>query len=243
MLGEFTELLEIMHTNFPWTYYPELFIRIIVATLCGLVIGLERTKRQKAAGIRTHCVIAAASAVMMILSKYAFADITTSAGELYESSRGADVSRIASQVVSGVGFLGAGVIFVKGGSIKGLTTAAGIWAISGIGMAIGAGMYPIGLFTTLVVLLLNLIFHKLHVGDDAYSTHEIEVEMLDTPEMRKVLEDILDQYKTQVLDCRIARTDDHYIAMELSVKMTGKIPFGDCLRIMDENPGLRKLSM
>ena len=69
MLGEFTELLELMHTNFPWTYYPEIFLRIIVATLCGLVIGLERTKRQKAAGIRTHCVIASASAVMMILSK------------------------------------------------------------------------------------------------------------------------------------------------------------------------------
>ena len=110
MFGEFTELLELMHTNFPWTYYPEMFVRIIVATLCGLIIGLERTKRQKAAGIRTHCVIAAASAVMMILSKYAFADITTSAGELYESSRGADVSRIASKVVSGVGFLGDGQV-------------------------------------------------------------------------------------------------------------------------------------
>jgi len=243
MLGEFTELLELMHTNFPWTYYPEMFLRIVVATFCGLLIGLERTKRQKAAGIRTHCVIAAASAVMMILSKYAFADITTSAGELYESSRGADVSRIASQVVSGVGFLGAGVIFVKGGTIKGLTTAAGIWAISAIGMAIGAGMYPIGLFATLIVLLLNLIFHKLHVGDDAYSTHDIEVEMKDTPEMRKILTDILEKYKTNVLDCKITRTDEEYIALELSVKMTGKIPFDDCLKIMDENPDIRKLAM
>lgn len=243
MLGEFTELLELMHTNFPWTYYPEMFVRIIVATLCGLVIGLERTKRQKAAGIRTHCVIAAASAVMMILSKYAFADITTSAGELFESSRGADVSRIASQVVSGVGFLGAGVIFVKGGTIKGLTTAAGIWAVSAIGMAVGAGMYPIGLFATFVVLMLNLIFHKLHVGDDAYSTQEIEIEMKDTPEMRRVLEGLLEKYKTNVLDCRIARTDEEYIALELSVKMTGKIPFDDCLRIMDENPDIRKLSL
>ena len=112
-----------------------------------------------------------------------------------------------------------------------------------IGMAIGAGMYPIGLFTTFVVLLLNLIFHKLHVGDDAFSTQEIEVEMLDTPEMRAILEDLLNRYKTQVMDCRITRTDDHYIAMEMSVKMTGKIPFDECLRIMDENPGMRKMSM
>lgn len=243
MFGEFTELLELMHQNFLWSYYPEMFVRIVVATLCGLVIGLERTKRQKAAGIRTHCVIAAASAVMMILSKYAFADITTSAGELYESSRGADVSRIASQVVSGVGFLGAGVIFVKGGTIKGLTTAAGIWAVSAIGMAIGAGMYPIGLFATFVVLVLNLIFHKLHVGDDAYSTQEIQVEMLDTPEMRKIVDDLLEQYKTQVLEYSIQRMDDQYISLVLTVKMTGKIPFDECLKIVDENPGIRKLAM
>lgn len=243
MLGEFTELLELMHKNFLWTYYPEIFVRIIVATLCGLLIGLERTKRQKAAGVRTHCVIAAASAVMMILSKYAFADITTSSGELFESSRGADVSRIASQVVSGVGFLGAGVIFVKGGTIKGLTTAAGIWAVSAIGMAIGAGMYPVGLFATFVVLTLNLIFHKLHVGDDAYSTQALLVEMKDTPEMRQILDSLLEKYKTNVLECRIERTDDEYILLDLSVKLTGKISFDDCMKIMDENPDIRKLSI
>ena len=242
-MGEFTELLELMHENFLWTYYPEIFLRIIVATFCGLIIGLERTKRQKAAGIRTHCVIAAASALMMILSKYAFADITSESGGLFESSRGADVSRIASQVVSGVGFLGAGVIFVKGGTIKGLTTAAGIWAVSAIGMAIGAGMYPVGLFATFVVLILNVIFHKLHVGDDAYSTQEIEVEMKDTPELRVVVDGLLDRYKTQVLDCRIVRMDDQYISMKLNVKMTGKIPFDECLRIMDEHQDIRKLSM
>lgn len=242
-MGEFTELLELMHENFLWTYYPEIFVRIIVATFCGLVIGLERTKRQKAAGIRTHCVIAAASALMMILSKYAFADLTPEAGGLYESSRGADVSRIASQVVSGVGFLGAGVIFVKGGTIKGLTTAAGIWAVSAIGMAIGAGMYPVGLFATFIVLILNVIFHKLHVGDDAYSTQEIEVEMKDTPELRVVVDEILERYRTQVLDCRIVRMSDQYISLKLTVKMTGKIPFDECLKIMDEHPDIRKLAM
>ena len=98
-------LLETLNQNIPLDFYPELFLRITVACVCGAIIGFERTKRQKAAGIRTHCLIAATSALMMILSKYAFADLDKTLSALYESSRGADPSRIASQIVSGVSVL------------------------------------------------------------------------------------------------------------------------------------------
>ena len=158
------ELLNAMNSCFPLSYYPELFLRLVVACVCGAIIGFERTKRQKAAGIRTHCLIAATSALMMILSKYAFTDMTKDMEALYESSRGADPSRIASQIVSGVSFLGAGVIFVKGGTIKGLTTAAGIWATCAIGMAVGSGMYLLAIFTTVMVVLLQMILHRM-TGD------------------------------------------------------------------------------
>lgn len=233
------ELLNAMNSSFPLSYYPELFLRLVVASICGAIIGFERTKRQKAAGIRTHCLIAATSALMMILSKYAFTDMTKDMEALYESSRGADPSRIASQIVSGVSFLGAGVIFVKGGTIKGLTTAAGIWATCAIGMAVGSGMYLIAIFTTVMVVILQMILHRMNVGDDAFSTHEVTIEMLDTPELRKAVSDFFEMHSVQVLYSKITKTADGYLCLNLGVKITRTVTFEDNLEFVDAHPGIR----
>ena len=123
-----------------------LLVRILISCLCGACIGLERSRRQKDAGIRTHMIVALGSALAIIVSKYGFFDILQ-----FEGLR-ADASRIASNVITGVGFLGAGVIFVKDVSIKGLTTAAGIWSTASVGLAIGAGMYTIGIGATLIMI-------------------------------------------------------------------------------------------
>lgn len=141
--------------DFIYQYQLHYIFRIIIAGLCGITIGYERKNRAKEAGLRTHCIVACASALMMILSKYGFADIAEYAG-----INRADGSRIASQVVSGIGFLGAGMIFVQKNTIKGLTTAAGVWATSGIGMTIGAGMYIVGIATTAILLTAQIILHK-----------------------------------------------------------------------------------
>lgn len=130
--------------------YSEYVVRLLIAVICGFVIGYERKNRNKEAGIRTHVIVTLASCLIMMVSKYGFADL--------EAAR-FDGSRIASQIVSGIGFLGAGMIFVHKNSIKGLTTAAGIWAASGIGMAIGAGMYFVGIVTTVMVVLLQVFLH------------------------------------------------------------------------------------
>lgn len=127
--------------------------RIVLATLCGCVIGYERTSRNKSAGIRTHAIIALGSSMFMIIFKYAFFDVST-----------ADGARVAAQIVSGIGFLGAGVIFVKDDLIQGLTTAAGMWTTSGIAACIGAacigaGLIFIGVFATLFLVVLQKIFH------------------------------------------------------------------------------------
>ena len=129
-------------------------LRMFVAGICGLVIGFERKNRAKGAGIRTHFMVATASALMMIISMYCFNDPI-----FPEGTRMGDPSRIAAQIVSGVGFLGAGMIFVHKNTISGLTTAAGIWATAGIGMALGAGMYIIGITATLLVILAQIILH------------------------------------------------------------------------------------
>ena len=109
-----------------------MIIRIIVACVCGAAIGYERSIRQKDAGIRTHIIVALGAALMMIVSKYGFFDV------IVNDSVQVDASRIASTITTGISFLGAGVIFVRNASIKGLTTAAGIWATAGVGIAIGA---------------------------------------------------------------------------------------------------------
>ncbi len=133
--------------------------RIIVAGICGIVIGYERKSRAKEAGIRTHFIVASAAALIMIVSKYGFFDLIAQAvAEGVEVKL--DPSRIASCIVSGVGFLGAGMIFVQKYTIKGLTTAAGIWATAGIGMAVGAGLYTTGVIFTGIIFLAQIILHK-----------------------------------------------------------------------------------
>ena len=129
-------------------------LRMFIAGLCGFAIGFERKNRAKGAGVRTHFMVAMAAALMMIVSMYSFNDPI-----FPEGARVADPTRIAAQNVSGVGFLGAGMIFVHKNTINGLTTAAGIWATAGIGMAVGAGMYIIGIVATLFVLLAQIILH------------------------------------------------------------------------------------
>ena len=128
--------------------------RILLSTICGMLIGWEREKRLKSAGLRTHMLVALASALMMIISKYGFLDV------VYLSSVQVDASRMASGVVQAIGFLGAGVIFVKRDNIIGVTTAAGLWATVGIGLAIGCGFYTIGIASTVLILIIQYVMHK-----------------------------------------------------------------------------------
>ncbi len=141
--------------DFIYQYDLQLVFRLLVACVCGVLVGIERKNRAKDAGIRTHCLVACAAALMMILSKYAYDDMLA-LGEPIKL----DPSRVASGVASGVGFLGAGMIFVYKRTITGLTTAAGIWATAGVGLAIGAGLYIVGIAATVIILLVQLILHS-----------------------------------------------------------------------------------
>ena len=108
--------------NMPATLFWECLLRIFLAALCGLVIGFERKARLKEAGVRTHLIVALGAALITIVSKYGFFDLA-----LFAEGIKADPTRIAAQIVSGVGFLGAGMIFMRHRTLTGLTTAAGIW--------------------------------------------------------------------------------------------------------------------
>lgn len=138
----------------------EFILRIFIAAVLGGLIGLEREWRAKEAGFRTHFLVALGSALFMIVSAYGFSD------SLYNELQRWDVSRVAAQVVSGIGFIGAGtIIFRKSENVvSGLTTAAGLWVVAAIGLACGGGMYKLATASTLLVLVgleaFNFFLHK-----------------------------------------------------------------------------------
>ena len=128
-----------MEWNFVW--------RLCVAGLCGTIIGLDREYRVKDAGFRTHFLVALGSALMMVVSQYGFGELLAAHGDLRF-----DPGRIAAQVVSGIGFIGAGTIILHRQLVRGLTTAASLWATAGIGLAAGAHMYVLAGAATVLTL-------------------------------------------------------------------------------------------
>lgn len=152
----------------------DFILRLVVAGLLGAIIGLDREIRAKEAGFRTHFLVSLGSALIMIVSQYGFSQIATMQNVSF------DPSRVAAQVVSGIGFIGAGTIIIQKKFVRGLTTAAGLWATAGIGLAIGAGMYWVGIAATLLTLIglefLSIIFKSFafHTTAIIYSTDKQE---------------------------------------------------------------------
>ena len=129
-------------------------VRLVTATILGGLIGFERETHGKEAGFRTYALVCLGSALVMIVSIQVY--------EIYKGSANVDPSRIAAQVVSGIGFLGAGAIIRIPEKIRGLTTAAGIWAASGIGLACGIGQYHSAIITTILTLIILIVFSKVN---------------------------------------------------------------------------------
>ncbi len=218
----------------PVMQYLDFFARIIVACFCGAAIGFERSKRLKSAGLRTHIVVCCASALMMIVSKYGFMDLVTAAGALPEGVRGADTARIAAQVVSGISFLGAGVIFKHGASVKGLTTAAGIWATAGIGLAIGAGMYVIGLFSMVVIMIIQFAMHKVKFGIEALSDCKLDFCIRDNGEYRAEFFKKIDEWKGQIEEVSIENSGEKS-RYEAVIKFPNNLSVEEIIAFFNEN--------
>lgn len=213
-------------------------LRVVVACICGAVIGVERSMRQKEAGIRTHVVVAIGAALAMVLSKYAYFDVVGIEGLRLQ----ADVSRIASQVITGVGFLGAGVIFVRGATIKGLTTAAGIWTTAAIGMAIGSGMYGIGVFCTIVLLVIQTILHK-YFQFDRHVTSDLEAVLQDVPGAISRFREQLEKSGVQILGFEIQKSQAGELHCLLSVQVREEEILSRLETFMEDNQDIRSLAI
>lgn len=221
-----------MICSWEWEYV----LRLVVACLCGVCVGFERSRRFKDAGVRTHVMVTLGAALIMIVSKYGFQDIP--ALEMMK----VDASRVASNVVTGVGFLGAGVIFFKGTSIKGLTTAAGIWTTAGIGLALGAGMYFIGIASAVIMIIAQFFLHRVLKSVDSYSTSEMSVSLQNEPGVIEGFKNQLDKENLVIQACKIIKNaEEGTITLKATVRMPHDMEFEDVVRIVESNNKIKSI--
>ena len=203
----FVDFLGNLKNSQEWIY----LLRILIACLCGGIIGIERTFRQKDAGLRTHLIVALGAAVMMIVSKYGFADTADF-----------DAARVASNIITGVSFLGAGMIFVKGFNIKGLTTAAGIWSTAAVSMAIASGLYITGILSTVLILFVQVIFHTFLIGFDKTLANDTSLELVirikNTTNAIQNFKKLISELELSAEESKISLGDDGYFTIVLTVK-------------------------
>lgn len=214
----------------------EMLLRVLIAGCCGVIIGYERKSRMKEAGIRTHFVVAVGSALMMIISKYAFQD------QIGWDNLSLDPSRVAAGVVSGVGFLGAGMIFMQKQTIKGLTTAAGIWATAGIGMAVGAGLYFIGIGVTLILFLGQVMLHGRIPWLTSPMAEKIRFVLDNEDGAVDRLLDCLKEHSLPIIAFNSERQGAE-IYLEITIRAAKTVPASELLKIVSGLPFIRKAEL
>lgn len=215
------------------------FFRLVLACFCGGIIGYERKNRGKGAGIRTHIIVALASSLMMIVSKYGFSDMII--GEA--GVRGADGARIAAQVVSGVGFLGAGMIYFNRNSVRGLTTAAGIWATSGVGLAVGAGMYGVGIMASVMIVVIQIILHKnlkiMHMPNEEFMKITIE----DNQEAFDFMNSVLAEHEIVVTNMKCTRHSNGTMENDFTVNVPSDLECSEIMQVFQKNKCIISISI
>ncbi|MGI3449154.1 magnesium transporter ATPase [Citrobacter freundii] len=212
----------------------EFLLRLMLAGLLGGVIGLERQIRAKEAGVRTHILIGIGSAMFMIVSKYGFYDV------IGHGHIGLDPSRIAAQVVTGVGFLGAGNILVQKQTIRGLTTAADVWVTAAIGLVIGSGMYEVGIVGAVMALIVLEFFRQLTYR---FLNHHLQLRIrIAAGTAQSVLTWITEQgYRLQLRSLANDASDCHVLTADLEV--TEATTVIQVISLLKENPAIKEVSV
>ena len=216
----------------PW------ILRLVIASLCGALIGYERAIQRKSAGVRTHIVVAFSSALFMILSKYGFADLMKISGMEY------DASRIAAQIVSGISFIGAGTILVKKNQISGLTTAAGVWATAAIGMAIGSGLYFLGIIATAILFIVQMIFHDDTIINKIimHIRFNIQIEAVNKHGILKTIEKELSANHVENVSVKILYVSDEKIIFFVDGIINNNIDENNIIMALRKYPDIKRIS-
>ena len=211
-----------------WIVQGMYLLRLLLAAFCGIFIGYERDNRMKMAGIRTHSIVALAAALMMVVSKYGFSDVLARNVNL-------DPSRVGASVITAVSFLGAGVIFTRKQNVKGLTTAAGLWATVGIGLAVGAGMY--------VAILLQLLSHKNVPFAKSASVEEIVIRIGQEQDLTRFLDRVFQAKKIEIVSVHVTRESEGCLRVKLAVSFPKEYRLEDLFRLMQEEPEIESIDI
>jgi putative Mg2+ transporter-C (MgtC) family protein len=214
---------------------------LLLAFGLSSLIGLERQLRHKAAGLRTQAIVGTTAALLMLVSKYGFTDVLV-AGHII-----LDPSRIAAQIVSGVGFLGAGLILTRRGAVRGLTTAAAVWETAAIGMAAGAGLWLLAIVVTALHFVVTYGYSLVsrRVGGAPESAAQIDISYRDG---KGILRDVL----ARVTDAkwvvsRVAlgepRVEEGENFVDLALTVSGSTDVADLVRIVSEADGVRTVTV
>ena len=236
-------LFEYLNAQFSLIQIGDFFLRMVLACVCGAAIGFERSRRFKGAGIRTHIIVCCGAALIMIISKYGFADLTGLMGDTLIGSRGTDPARLAAQVVSGISFLGAGVIFKNNGAVKGLTTAAGLWVTAGIGLALGSGMFSVGIFCTVLIAVLQIIMHRFKIGADSYNAYQIQFAVEESADFQNVLQAQLDKWEATATDSRLEHRNNGTVFYDLTLRTTQTLEMDDLMAFFDGEVKAKSVSL
>lgn len=212
----------------------EFLLRLVVAGICGCLIGYERKNRLKEAGMRTHIIVALGAALIMIISKYGFLDILNSGGSY-------DSTRIASQIVSGIGFLGAGMIFVRRQAVSGLTTAAGVWTTAGIGMAIGARLYFIGIATTVLILIVQVLLHREYRWFHIPMAEQISITFSESADSISFIQEKFSASHIEIINLKVEKLGNGYLEVELYVKLPQNYDISKLMNLLKDNPHVKSI--
>ena len=228
--------------QFTLLQYAEFCLRLIFAFLVGGMVGLERSQHFKEAGVRTHVIVCCTSALIMLISKYGFADMGSSAVMEAFGTKGADSARVAAQAVSGISFLCAGVIIKVGGNIRGLTTAAGIWMTASIGLAIGAGMYIVSAFMAILLFLMQYLFRRVPLGSESYDGYHLKFVVKTGENFQATLKEKLNEWKVTVVDSTITWKRNDVVEFDYVILCPEEIRYSEIRNFVKENDGVVSFS-
>lgn len=213
----------------------EILMRVILAAVCGTAIGLERGLRKKEAGQRTHCIIAVGAAAFTIISAYGFSDLSVYV----------DISHLAAWIVSGISFLGVGIIYQSETfGISGLSTATGLWATAAIGITCGVGMYGLALCVTAWIVLFHLVLNLTHMESFGYTIQNVTLEVNDLESLKPILKKRKKRYQAKLLSCQYTRNEEKgTITVSFRFRMLGNIPLEDIMQFIQQHDDYHKISV
>ncbi len=238
-------MVQYMNSFFAVPQYVDFILRLVMACIAGFILGYNPRVNIKGVGTRTYIMTCCAAALIMIISKYGFADLVSSSGQAYSGTRGADAARVAAQAVSGISFLCAGIIFKsEGGTVKGLTTAAGMWLTVAVGLGIGAGMIVVTFATVVVSTLMRLIYGILPVGTDNYAVQHVVFNVSDGKTFHGILEQQFEEWKIKrVGNMKESLNPDGSATFEMNLFRKTKLTFKELDLFTEKNKIIQSFSI